>query len=61
MLAFIYFRNHSMFLLCFLFRTNRAVRCVLDRGDDMLIVGSRHPVLGRYKVQKLTLAFVSAR
>lgn len=32
------------------FRTNRAVRCVLERGDDMLITGGRLPVLGKYKV-----------
>ncbi|XP_058474041.1 aldehyde oxidase 6 isoform X1 [Solea solea] len=31
-------------------KTNRAVRCVLDRGEDMLITGARHPVLGKYKV-----------
>ncbi|KAA8579667.1 hypothetical protein FQN60_006760 [Etheostoma spectabile] len=30
--------------------TNRAVRCVLERGEDMLISGARHPVLGKYKV-----------
>uniref|UniRef100_A0A3B4ZKP0 Aldehyde oxidase 1 n=1 Tax=Stegastes partitus TaxID=144197 RepID=A0A3B4ZKP0_9TELE len=31
-------------------KTNRAVRCVLERGDDMLITGGRHPVLTKYKV-----------
>ncbi|KAM3857276.1 aldehyde oxidase 6 [Diretmus argenteus] len=31
-------------------KTNRAVRCVLERGEDMLITGARHPVVGRYKV-----------
>lgn len=31
-------------------RTGRPVRCVLERGDDMLITGARHPVLGKYKV-----------
>lgn len=31
-------------------KTNRAVRCVLERGDDMLITGGRHPVLAKYKV-----------
>uniref|UniRef100_A0A3Q2YTQ2 Aldehyde oxidase 1 n=1 Tax=Hippocampus comes TaxID=109280 RepID=A0A3Q2YTQ2_HIPCM len=29
--------------------TNCAVRCVLERGEDMLITGGRHPVLGKYK------------
>uniref|UniRef100_A0A8C9U8Q7 Aldehyde oxidase 5 n=1 Tax=Scleropages formosus TaxID=113540 RepID=A0A8C9U8Q7_SCLFO len=33
-----------------LYRTGRAVRCVLDRGDDMLITSGRHPFLGKYKV-----------
>ncbi|MEE6490026.1 hypothetical protein FKM82_015765 [Ascaphus truei] len=31
-------------------KTRRAVRCVLERGDDMLITGGRHPCLGKYKV-----------
>ncbi|NP_001280175.1 aldehyde oxidase-like [Anolis carolinensis] len=31
-------------------KTGHAVRCVLDRGDDMLITGGRHPFFGRYKV-----------
>lgn len=31
-------------------RTGRAVRCMLDRDEDMLISGGRHPFLGRYKV-----------
>ncbi|KYO33622.1 hypothetical protein Y1Q_0008776 [Alligator mississippiensis] len=31
-------------------RTGRAVRCILDRSDDMLITGGRHPYLGKYKV-----------
>ncbi|XP_028989633.1 aldehyde oxidase 6 isoform X2 [Betta splendens] len=31
-------------------KTSRPVRCVLERGDDMLISGGRHPVLGKYKV-----------
>ncbi|KAJ8003641.1 hypothetical protein DPEC_G00150440 [Dallia pectoralis] len=31
-------------------KTGRAVRCVLDRGDDMLITSGRNPFLGKYKV-----------
>ncbi|KAM3585750.1 uncharacterized protein V6R79_026294 [Siganus canaliculatus] len=31
-------------------KTGRPVRCVLERGDDMLITGARHPILGKYKV-----------
>uniref|UniRef100_A0A8C5QJ37 aldehyde oxidase n=1 Tax=Leptobrachium leishanense TaxID=445787 RepID=A0A8C5QJ37_9ANUR len=31
-------------------KTKRAVRCILDRGDDMLITGGRHPYVGKYKV-----------
>ncbi|XP_008067993.1 aldehyde oxidase [Carlito syrichta] len=27
----------------------RAVRCVLERGEDMLITGGRHPYIGKYK------------
>ena len=32
------------------FRHNRPVRCMLDRDEDMVITGTRHPFLGRYKV-----------
>uniref|UniRef100_A0A673L1Q2 Aldehyde oxidase 3-like n=1 Tax=Sinocyclocheilus rhinocerous TaxID=307959 RepID=A0A673L1Q2_9TELE len=32
------------------YKTGRAVRCVLERGDDMLITSGRSPFLGRYKV-----------
>ncbi|XP_075719550.1 xanthine dehydrogenase/oxidase [Rhinoderma darwinii] len=32
------------------YRTGRPVRCMLDRDEDMLITGGRHPYLGRYKV-----------
>lgn len=35
---------------CVFDRTGRAVRCMLDRDEDMLISGGRHPFLGRYKV-----------
>ncbi|XP_042568237.1 LOW QUALITY PROTEIN: aldehyde oxidase 3-like [Cyprinus carpio] len=31
-------------------KTGRPVRCVLERGEDMLITGGRHPVWGIYKV-----------
>ncbi|XP_029448890.1 xanthine dehydrogenase/oxidase isoform X2 [Rhinatrema bivittatum] len=31
-------------------KTGRPVRCMLDRDEDMLITGGRHPFLGRYKV-----------
>ncbi|XP_019409453.1 PREDICTED: aldehyde oxidase-like [Crocodylus porosus] len=31
-------------------KTGRVVRCILDRGDDMLITGGRHPFLGKYRV-----------
>ncbi|CAH2255899.1 xanthine dehydrogenase oxidase [Pelobates cultripes] len=30
--------------------TGRPVRCMLDRDEDMLITGGRHPYLGHYKV-----------
>ncbi|XP_062303168.1 aldehyde oxidase 6 isoform X1 [Osmerus eperlanus] len=31
-------------------KLGRPVRCILERGEDMLITGARHPVLGTYKV-----------
>nr|XP_015199707.1 PREDICTED: xanthine dehydrogenase/oxidase [Lepisosteus oculatus] len=31
-------------------KTGRPVRCMLDRDEDMLISGGRHPFLGSYKV-----------
>ncbi|XP_047432985.1 aldehyde oxidase 1-like isoform X1 [Mugil cephalus] len=31
-------------------KTGRAVRCVLERGEDMLITGGRHPLVAKYKV-----------
>ncbi|XP_068101235.1 aldehyde oxidase 1-like [Hyperolius riggenbachi] len=31
-------------------KTSHPVRCILERGEDMLITGGRHPYLGKYKV-----------
>uniref|UniRef100_A0A4W4HGA0 xanthine dehydrogenase n=1 Tax=Electrophorus electricus TaxID=8005 RepID=A0A4W4HGA0_ELEEL len=31
-------------------KVKRAVRCMLDRDEDMLVSGGRHPFFGRYKV-----------
>ncbi|NP_001280177.1 aldehyde oxidase 1-like [Anolis carolinensis] len=31
-------------------KTGQAVRCILDRGTDMLTTGGRHPLIGKYKV-----------
>lgn len=31
-------------------KVKRAVRCVLDREEDMMMTGTRHPTLARYKV-----------
>uniref|UniRef100_A0A8D2KW05 Aldehyde oxidase 1 n=1 Tax=Varanus komodoensis TaxID=61221 RepID=A0A8D2KW05_VARKO len=31
-------------------KTGHAVRCILDRGTDMLTTGGRHPFFGKYKV-----------
>lgn len=42
------------------YKTKRAVRCVLERGDDMLITGGRHPLLGKYKVGFMNDGHVSA-
>ncbi|XP_072339543.1 aldehyde oxidase 1-like isoform X1 [Scyliorhinus torazame] len=35
-------------------KTGRSVRLALERGEDMLITGGRHPFLGRYKVGYMT-------
>ena len=32
------------------FRTGKPVRCMLDRDEDMLSTGTRHPFLVKYKV-----------
>lgn len=34
----------------FFFRTGRPVRCMLDRHEDMVITGGRHPFLCHYSV-----------
>ncbi|XP_063285940.1 aldehyde oxidase 1-like [Pelobates fuscus] len=31
-------------------KTKRPIRCVLTRGEDMLITAGRHPLVGKYKV-----------
>lgn len=31
-------------------KTGRPIRFILERGDDMLITGGRHPLLGKYRV-----------
>lgn len=33
-------------------RLQRPIRCMLDRDEDMMITGTRHPFLGHYKVPK---------
>lgn len=32
-----------------IFRLNRPVRCMLDRDEDMMMTGQRHPFLSKYK------------
>ena len=32
------------------FRTGKPVRCMLDRDEDMMSTGTRHPFLAKYKV-----------
>ncbi|XP_021073324.1 xanthine dehydrogenase/oxidase [Mus pahari] len=32
------------------YKTGRPIRCMLDRDEDMLITGGRHPFLAKYKV-----------
>ena len=31
-------------------RTGKPVRCMLDRNEDMISTGKRHPFLAKYKV-----------
>lgn len=33
-----------------LYRLGKPVRCMLDRDEDMMISGTRHPFLFKYKV-----------
>ncbi|XP_076991100.1 xanthine dehydrogenase/oxidase isoform X2 [Tamandua tetradactyla] len=42
------------------YKTGRPVRCMLDRDEDMLITGGRHPFLARYKVGFMTTGKVVA-
>lgn len=46
------------FSLFFCVRHGRAVRCILERGEDMLITAGRHPYLGKYKVSRREGGFV---
>ncbi len=32
-------------------KLNRPIRCMLDRDEDMISSGGRHPFLARYKVR----------
>lgn len=32
------------------YRMNQPIRCMLDRDEDMLITGTRHPTYSKYKV-----------
>lgn len=43
-------KAHRLLILSVPARTGRPVRCMLDRDEDMLITGGRHPFLARYKV-----------
>uniref|UniRef100_A0A0S7KNJ6 XDH n=1 Tax=Poeciliopsis prolifica TaxID=188132 RepID=A0A0S7KNJ6_9TELE len=38
-------------------KLKRPVRCMLDRDEDMLITGGRHPFYGKYKVYVVHLSF----
>ncbi|KAB0396072.1 hypothetical protein E2I00_020115 [Balaenoptera physalus] len=37
------------------YKTGYPVRCMLDRDEDMLITGGRHPFLARYKIMERAL------
>ena len=34
----------------FVIRVGKPVRCMLDRDEDMMSTGTRHPFLAKYKV-----------
>lgn len=36
-----------IYIIC---RLKRPVRCMLDRDEDMMLTGTRHPFLFKYKV-----------
>ncbi len=40
------------------YKFRRPIRCMLDRDEDMLITGTRHPALLRYKVSLLVEQFL---
>lgn len=42
------------------FRLGRSVRCMLDRSEDMIITGGRHPFLMKYKVAAMRSGKISA-
>uniref|UniRef100_A0A8C1GP10 xanthine dehydrogenase n=1 Tax=Cyprinus carpio TaxID=7962 RepID=A0A8C1GP10_CYPCA len=52
--------SRSTILLAFFFRTKRPVRCMLDRDEDMLVTGGRHPFFGHYKVGYMNNGRVNA-
>lgn len=39
-----------MIFLLIQYRLKRPVRAMLDRDEDMITTGQRHPFLGKYKV-----------
>uniref|UniRef100_A0A8C2DYI8 Xanthine dehydrogenase n=1 Tax=Cyprinus carpio TaxID=7962 RepID=A0A8C2DYI8_CYPCA len=50
----------AAYTLAFFFRTKRPVRCMLDRDEDMLVTGGRHPFFGHYKVGYMNNGRVNA-
>jgi hypothetical protein len=45
----------------YVFRFKRPVRCVLDRDEDTVISGGRHPYLMKYQVYALVCPIVELR
>ena len=39
----------------FVVRVGKPVRCMLDRDEDMMSTGTRHPFLAKYKVLYVSL------
>ena len=42
-------------------KLQRSVRCMLDRDEDMLMSGNRHPFYAKYKVSALLLRQVQGQ
>ena len=44
-----------MKMIVFVVRVGKPVRCMLDRDEDMMSTGTRHPFLAKYKVLHISV------